>query len=137
VWRAVPALFFFLPFAFFFAFRAAGERDAASRQQTSFGLATECKHSVRGANYCHYTFSAGDERYRGVSQAASDVVFGQTVTVYYDSQHPTMNALEDFSEKSRTDENWLYIFWLVIVAFVAFILYSKAPFHENLTRRTP
>jgi hypothetical protein len=137
LWRAVPGLLFFVFSACFFGFKAAGEKDAASREQTSFGLVTGCKDSTRGANYCHYTFSAGDEQYRGVSQAASDVVFGQTMTVYYDSQDPTINALEDFSEKSRTDENWLYVFLLLIVAFIALIFYLKAPFYQNSNRRTP
>jgi hypothetical protein len=134
-WRAVPGLFFLLAFACFFGVKAAGEKDAATRQQTSFGLVTECTNGAHGGHSCHYSFSAGDEQYIGVSQADSDVVFGRNVTVYYDSEDPTINALEDFSDKSRTDENWLYIFLMVIVVFAALIFYFKVPF-QNSTRRT-
>jgi RsiW-degrading membrane proteinase PrsW (M82 family) len=74
-------------------------------------------------------------RRKGSKQASG--LLPNVNTVFAAQTTVTMNALEDFSEKSRTDENWLYIFLLVIVACVAFIFYSKAPFHENLTRRTP
>lgn len=70
--------------AFFLAFRAAGEKDTASRQQTSFGIIAQCERRGRGGvdNYCHYTFPVGDEEYIGVNQAASGLEFGQTVVVY-------------------------------------------------------
>ena len=115
----------FLSYALFFGYRAAGHRHVANRQETSFGLVAECKNSGKGANYCHYTFSTEDGQYRGVSQAGSDVVLGQTVTVYYDSQNPALNSLEDFSEMSRTEENWLYVYLSLSIGVVVFIFFSK------------
>jgi len=60
------------------------------------------------------------------SAATTDVTVGDRVLVYYDSQEPTMNALEDFSEMSHRERNFVYILLTVIGAFVAVILYSKA-----------
>jgi hypothetical protein len=44
--------------------------------------------------------------------------------VYYDSQNPAMNALEDFSERSSKDGNFAYMLVFVVAALVAFILYA-------------
>jgi hypothetical protein len=51
--------------------------------------------------------------------------------VYYDSQNPAMNALEDFSEKSRKDRNVAYMLLFVVAALVAFILYAKATYRDE------
>ena len=125
--------------ALFLAFRAAGEKDTASRQQTSFGIIAQCERRGRGGvdNYCHYTFPVGDEEYIGVNQAASGLEFGQTVVVYYDRQDPGVSALEDFSEQSRKNMRFTYILLLALAATVAFILWDRAPCRESSDERTP
>ena len=128
-WTSWRSLFKTIPLllgVLFFAYQASRENDAATRQQTSFGILTDCQRSGRGGNRCSYTFSADGEQYIGSSSVATDGKFGDTVEVYYDSQNPTMNALEDFSERSHKARNFVYILLLVTGAFWAFILYSIA-----------
>ena len=112
----------------FFGFRAAVENDSARRQQTSFGTIVQCEQRGRGSeNYCHYTFPVGDEQYAGVSKAEQGVGFGQTATVYYDSQNPRVSVLEDFSEQRRKNMRFVYFLLLTLAATVAFILWDRAP----------
>jgi hypothetical protein len=116
--------------------RAERASDAAKREQTSFGVVTECEHHARAGNYCHYTFSVGDERYIGADPAVSEVEFGHTVQVYYDSQDPRMNSLEDFSAESRRDKKFIYILLFAIGAFAAFVMYSLATNRGGAKRQT-
>jgi hypothetical protein len=133
LWRTVPLL----AFIFFIAFQVETDEDAASRQQTSFGLVTECRYYGKGGHYCDYTFPVGGEQYAGTSSANSNVQFGKTVVVYYDFQDPNRSALQDFSEKSRKDRNYLYLFLFLFAAFVAFILYSKTDYRRGSNQRGP
>jgi hypothetical protein len=124
-----PLISFLLFCIVFFGYRAAVENDSASRQQTSFGTIFQCENRGRGNdNYCHYTFSVGDEQYAGVSIAEPGAGFGQTATVYYDSQDPRVSALEDFSEQSRKNMRFVYFCMLALAATVAFILWDRAPY---------
>ena len=126
LWPFVSLLLFCIVF---FGYRAAVENDSASRQQTSFGTIVQCEQRGRdNENYCHYTFSVGDEQYAGVSKAEQRAGFGQTATVYYDSQDPRVSALEDFSELSRKNMRSVYFFLLTLAATVAFILWDRAPY---------
>ena len=135
LWKPVPFLVFA---ALFFGFRAVNQNDAASNQQTSFGIIGQCEHRGRGnENYCHYTFPVGDEQYTGVNQADSELGFGQTVVVYYDYQNPGVNALEDFHEQSRKSRRFVYILLLALAAVVAFILLDGAPTRETSDKPTP
>lgn len=60
------------------------------------------------------------------SAPTTDVAIGDRVLVYFDSQDPTMNALEDFTSMSQRDKGFVSILIVVIAAFVGFILISKA-----------
>ena len=112
----------------FFSYRAALERGYASRQQTSFGTIGQCEDRGRGnENYCDYTFSVGDEEYTETSKAETGVGFGQTVTVFYDSQDPQVSSLEDFSERSHYDLRFACILGFVLPVAVAFVLSGRAP----------
>jgi hypothetical protein len=105
------------------------ENDSASRQQTSFGTILQCEHRGRGNdNYCHYTFPVGDEQYEGVSKAGEGLGFGRIATVYYDSQDPGVNALENFSEQSRANVHFVYFFLVTLAGIVGFILWNRAPY---------
>jgi hypothetical protein len=126
-----PFIVFSLFCIVFLGYRAATEKDAASRQKTSSGTIGQCEERGRSnQNYCDYTFLVDDEQYTGVNKAHSGVLFGQTVTVYYDSQDPRINALEDFSEQSRHDLRFACILGLVLTAVVALALWGRAPSGE-------
>jgi hypothetical protein len=123
-----PFVSFLLFCSIFFGYRAAVENDSAHRQQTSFGTVIQCEQRGRGnENYCHYTFPVGDEQYAGVSKAEQGLAFGQTAMVYYDSQDPRVSALEDFSEQSRSNTRFVYLFLLALAATVAFTVWDRAP----------
>jgi hypothetical protein len=131
-----PFIFFSLFCIVFFGYRSTIENDSASRQKTSFGIIGQCDERGRGhENYCHYTFSVGDEQYTAVNKAERGVEFGQTVTVYYDGQDPQVSALEDFSEQSSHDLRFVYILGSVLAAVVAFVLWGRAPSGETSDRQ--
>lgn len=117
-----------LPFLFgvlVVALRAGREDRAARRQQTSQGVVTAYDRSDH--NQCSYNFSALGKPYTGRRSAnTTEVTVGDHVLVYYDSQDPAMNALDDFSEMSHRDRSFCYILLFVIGAFPVIILYSKA-----------
>ena len=131
LWYAVPLLFG----VFVFASRARVENDAAIMQQTSYGTITDCERCGRSGYCCNYVFPVDGEQYTGSSRSDTYLLFGHTAVVYYDSQDPTMSALEDFSRQSRRDRNFVYILLLMIVALVAFVLYSKATDREDSKQR--
>jgi hypothetical protein len=132
LWRAVPLL----GVALFFAFQASIDHDAASKQHTSFGTITDCQQSGRGGNSCHYVYQVDGEVYTGRDGADASLQFGNTVTVYYNSQNPTMSSLKDFSGRSR--EEWIFVCFglLAIVAVVAFGSSSKATSREDSKQPT-
>ena len=112
----------------FFGYSAAVHHDSMTVQQTSLGTIIQCEIRGRGHdNYCQYTFSVGDQQYMGVSKAESDVGFGQTVTVFFDSRDPSVSALEEFSEQTREDLRFVYILLVVLVVSIAFVLWDRAP----------
>jgi hypothetical protein len=122
----------------YFGHLAIVENDTAKRQQTSFGTADQCERRGRGnENWCHYTFAVGDDWYRGVSETYPEVTFGQTVEVYYDRQNPQMNALEDFSDKSRKDERFVYMLLLVLAAAGTFTVWNEGSEGTSPNKPTP
>jgi len=72
----------------------------------------------------------------GDSREGSYRLLGQTVVVYYDSQDPTVTALEDFSGKARRDWNFVYVLLLMIAAVVVFVIYSKAADRKDSKQRS-
>jgi hypothetical protein len=136
-WRSMVITFPFVIGVFFVAPQAVREHTAASRQQTSQGTVTA--YELSNHNQCSYTFEANGRLYGGTRSAATtDVRVGDRVLVYYDSQDPTMNALEDFSEMSHNDRGFVEMLLFVIGAFAAVIFYSKATAHrKGAYRRTP
>ena len=122
----------------FYCHLAIVENDTAKRQQTSFATTHQCERRGRGnENWCHYSFAVGDEWYKGVSQAYPEVTFGQTVVVYYDSQDPRVNGLEDFSVKSRREERFVYILLLVLAVAGTILLRDEAPGGGSSDERVP
>lgn len=121
----------------FFGYLAATHHDSATRQQTSLGTIGQCEFRGRGHdNYCHYTFPIGDQQYAGVNKAEPDAGFGQMVTVYYDSQDPSVNALEDFFEQSRKDLRFVCVLLAVLIFAIAFVLWDRAPDRRTLDKLT-
>jgi hypothetical protein len=97
---------------------------AASRQQSTEGRVIGYERSNH--NQCRYTFSVHGRPYGGMRSAlTADVTVGDRVLVYFDSQDPTMNALDDFSAMSQRDKGFVFMLLIVIGGFAGFILYSK------------
>jgi hypothetical protein len=97
LWYAILLLFLL----FHFASHAMSENDEASMQRTSFGTITDCERSGRSGYFCKYVFPVDGEEYTGGDRVDSYRMFGQIVMVYYVSQEPSVNALEEFSQKSH------------------------------------
>jgi hypothetical protein len=74
--------------------------------------------------------------YMGVSRAAPEISFGQTVVIYYDTQDPKVNALKDFSEQSRTNKHFIYIFLLVLAAVFIAIVWDRGPYPRTSGKHT-
>ncbi len=124
-WRSLFITFPFVLGVLLVAPRAAREQAAATSQQTSQGVVTAYDRSDH--NQCSYDFSVLGRRYSGRSSAdTTDVTVGDHVLVYYDSQDPTMNALEDFSQMSRRDRGFCYFLLIVTGVFVAVVLCARA-----------
>jgi hypothetical protein len=124
-WRSLFITFPFVLGVLFVAPQAAKEHAAATRQQTSQGVVTAYDRSNH--NQCSYDFSVLGRPYSGRRSAdTTDVTVGDHVLVYYDSQDPTMNALEDFSEMSRRDRGFCYMLLFLIGVFAAVVLYARA-----------
>jgi hypothetical protein len=116
--------------------QAAREAKAANRQQTSQGVVTAYDRSDH--NQCSYTFSVLGRHYTGRRGAdTTDVTVGDPVLVYYDSQDPSMNALEGFSTMSHRDRGFCSILLFVIGVFAAVVLSSKAVRSVNESQRHP
>jgi len=124
LWRPVPFLVILIIFN---TVRAANEHDSASRQRTSSAVIGQCENFWRSGNHCHYTFSVGDSQYVGVSEAALGVFYSQHAVVYYDSQDPTVNALKDFSEQSRSSNRFGFVMLLALVAVLIIIFLDGLP----------
>ena len=125
LWCPIPVMIFGI---ILFGYKAVNQSDTASRQRTSFGTASQCEVRGRGhENYCHYTFPIGDEIYTGLSQAASDTNYGQSIVVYYDYTDPRVNALKGFAEESRANRRFVYWISLALVAYIAFIAWDRTP----------
>jgi hypothetical protein len=57
--------------------------------------------------------------------------------VYYDSQNPVMNALEDFSEKSRNDRKFAYTLLFVAPLWGPSSFMQRHPIGMNPTSELP
>jgi len=102
-WRSLVITFPAIVGMLFVAPQAVRESRAASRQQSTEGRVIGYERS--NYNQCRYTFSVHGRPYGGMRSAlTTDVTVGDRVLVYFDSQDPTMNALEDFSAMSQRDK---------------------------------
>jgi len=135
LWPLVSVLLFC---TIFFGYLSAVERDSVRRQQTSLGTISQCEERGRGhENYCHYTFSVGDEQYESVGRGSRGLGFGQIVTVYYDGRDPHVNALQEFSEQRRENQRKAYVLLIALVAVLAFVLWDRAPYQTTSDKQTP
>ena len=100
------------------------DNSAAKRQQTSHGVVTSYEPSSH--NLCGYTFSVHGKQYKGEASApTNNVTVGDQVRVYFDSQEPTNNSLEDFSARSQRHQSFAYILIGLIAVVAGFIFISR------------
>jgi hypothetical protein len=116
---------FLLVGAFVFTCKAADENAAAKRQQTGFALLTECNTQSKGGNYCHYSFTADGRELQGADMAPRTYYYGDTKFVYYDSERPWMNSLDEFAGKAKEDRNYAYAALIAAVVVGLGVLFTK------------
>ncbi len=118
-----------------FSSNATDTYDAASRQQTSLGVLTGCQDAGKGSRSCSYTFSASGRQYTGASSVGLGAHDTQTMTVFFDSQNPQTNSLDDMYADCRKDRNAAYGFGFVAIALVSIVLYSNLTRHDEPDQR--
>ena len=75
------------------------QRQVAVRQVATTGRITE--HQPSNHNRFGYVFTVGGKSYTGwQSPKVDELRIGRVVTVYYDPQDPSTNALSDFNDLS-------------------------------------
>ena len=90
-----PMLLFLIGAATFFLYQSCSIAAVARRQQTASGKIIT--HDVENHDTYSYSFRAGPNPYVGRDGApAKPLKVGDTVTVYYDPQHPSRNGLVSF-----------------------------------------
>jgi hypothetical protein len=109
-------------------------RNAATRQQTTFGTVTA--HEPSNHSRYGYTFTVGGRRYDGwqVPQDSERWTVGQQVVVYYDAADPTRNALRDLTTESDGIIAPMPVLVLGIVAVVMIIISKK---RRSGSRKSP
>ncbi|RRA48440.1 hypothetical protein [Acidipila sp. EB88] len=104
---------------------AAREAGAAKSQQQTQGTITPYDQS--GHTQCSYAFEISEKSYNGKHSAGTPgVVVDVHVPVFYDSQDPSVNALEDSSVASRKDWSFSSYLFFVVGIFPGVIVSSKA-----------
>jgi hypothetical protein len=98
-WHALLLLPFLIG-AVFLLYEWVLYRNAATRQQTTFGTVTA--HEPANHSRYGYTFTVEGRRYDGwqVPHDSEEWRVGQQVVVYYDAADPARNALRDFTTES-------------------------------------
>src|ERR1041384_5877520 len=84
----------------FFLYESEIYRNAATRQQTTFGPVTA--HEPANHSRYGYTFTVEGLKYDGwqVPHDSEEWAVGQQVVVYYDAANPSRNTLRDFTAES-------------------------------------
>jgi hypothetical protein len=123
---------FLIVAAAFFVFRAEVEKRHADRQETSFGVIGHCEKRGRSQDdYCSYSFPVGEEQFWGMSKAVQAFSFDRKILVYFDSQDPRVNALEDFPTRSRRNMRIACLLFLVFVVTFAFVVWDRTPYKRT------
>ncbi len=105
-------------------------RDAniATRQESTSGQVAAYEPSNH--NSVRYTFAVKGKQYVGMDSSPTatpevPAIIGDRVQVYFDSDNPTTNSLEDFWSRSRRDKGLVPICAFGIVVIPAIILCLK------------
>jgi hypothetical protein len=126
-WHSWWSMAITIPFVFGILFtlpKARQEAQAASRQQAAQGSVTSYQRSDH--NRCSYTFTVLGRSYSGRdSSPMDDIAAGERVTVYYDREDPTYNALEDFSKQAGRDQGFALICLCGVGIVAGVVLYNK------------
>ena len=107
-------------------------RNAAARQQTTFGTITA--HEPSNHSRYVYTFTVDGRNYQGwqIPEDSEKWAVGQQVVVYYDRVDPSRNALKDLADES---ENVIAPLPLVAVIITVILLISLR--RKRGPRQTP
>jgi hypothetical protein len=114
---------------FIFASRSHRESDAAGRQEISSGTVIECR-PVKGGYFCDYIFPVDGKHYKGASHWDSDLMYGQTVDVSYDSDDPRMNTIGSFAEQARSDWTFACVWLLLVIGLAVGVVYTRVSDRE-------
>ena len=100
------------------------DRQIAERQQTASGIVTA--HEPANHNRYGYKFQVDGKLYTGwESPTKAELVIGQQVTVFYDPQDPSKNALTDFHDVSISELGPVPMLLFGIGAVAVYIFYRR------------
>jgi hypothetical protein len=100
------------------------ESQIAARQQTASGIVIA--HEPANHNRYGYKFHVDGKPYRGwESPAGSEPAVGKQVTVFYDPQNPSRNALTDFHDVRTSVLGTAPMLLFGIGAVAAYIFYRR------------
>jgi hypothetical protein len=88
------------------------DRAIATREGTAVGITTD-RQSISFGTRIIYTFSVNDQWFTGSDSSimGDDFWPGRQVSVYYDSQNPSENALFDFTELGHSPYRAVSTWW--------------------------
>ena len=100
------------------------DSQIAGRQQTASGIVTA--HEPANHNRYGYKFQVDGKSYTGwESHTGSELAIGKQVTVFYDPQSPSRNALTDFHDVRTSVLGPVPMLLFGIGAVAAYIFYKR------------
>jgi len=132
-WHALVVLPWLLG-VIFFLYEGELYRNAATRQQKTFGTVTA--HEPANHNRYGYTFTVEGRNYEGwqVPHDSEHWTVGQQVVVYYDAGDPGRNALSDLTAES---DRIIGPVPLLVLGIITVVLVIVALRKRTRPRQTP
>jgi hypothetical protein len=98
--------------------------ETASRERMTGGIVTA--YEPANYNLCRFTFAFLGRTFEGASRPPSKTpTVGQHVTVFFDTNHPQTNSLEDFASASRRQMEMVPFCLIAICAVIGTVVFAR------------